>query len=521
MPLRRRAGRVNSLSKFLEDVYASPTYIAQFQNRSLCNFSSWLISVVVVEFDTSEGHKILLEYPPEALSESEKSRLTHISLPDSRSTTTLKPRGGKSRVLVGEPPNWLGFRFRRDSCLPLDRSSIAEQTFALGAAFFRSVGGDSYRRGARQESLVVLSPLPTRFFFSVVLPVTLYLGKLYFRYGFNVIYDLCACVAASWPPPSHWNLSQPIQVATRYVQSFTLFLNQASAKPEANSQNLPCSKCAVPRKPPKRVSCYFLQRRRRVSQLRLWLHHLVPWLCSCHPTSKNFFWTPQRIVAVWGLLSRNANFERRRLPHQLTAKEKKRTFFPHQLANGAAPSIPRSPSPNAEALLAQTRLSETTYGIPASQESYQHNALHDARLMAPTDNPLVKKNKRQSFSTTQTAFFAAYRKPRKRTLSLSVSQTVSGNGAALCSDHLSRNLLSPSCLPLCHFPSLSPIFSWSSTANLVTSLGPLTECVWVLWELLLSESPLLIIAGDSMRASSVGFNILRLISPLEYAADHR
>lgn len=551
----RRCGSIRqrcNVTQLLSDIYQSPEYVARLRAESSCHFSSWLSAVLVVEFDTSEGHRVSREYPPGTLTAAEKSRLTHISLPDSRSATTLKFRGGSSRVLVGESPNWLGFRFRRDSCLPLNRSSIAEQTFSLGAAFFRSVEDDTCRRGARQESVVILSPLPTHFFFPLILPVALYLGELYFSYGSSVIFDVCSSVAASWPALPQWEKpDQVLRLITRHADR-SLFLLCA-----AHRTDVGCAAWGTTASRSGRGRMSSFQKR---SAARRWYRsrdltasrcRLIPWLCS-HRFVAGFnasAWTPCNVVALWPLLQRHGMFsilpplQRKKTFKRLWPKFVRRRFNsapnpstrlrgdshvkistrrgvqcftqPHELENSyrkeadtcrpwVSSGVPwhrRAPTGHATFAIPNIGFDQRDM-LRSKFSKYSPSPCRDQCSSPSSCSPHRKAPTSTSppRSRSQDAFF---RRPCHAEWSrLPENGHLSG---ACFSERIRHRRLSESFV----------------SSNLIVALGPLLECIWSLWELALTEAPLLIIAGNSMRASAAVFNVLRLLYPLQYAADHR
>lgn len=240
---------------FVSQIYHSPIYLSRLKSKDLCSFSHWITTIVVVDFDLNEGHRLAEEYPPGVLSNDEKERLIRMSLPDSNSLSDAKlnlhvttskndaqtspqylsyqgtlqsNNNGYDRaeelhsenVVNGSIPqyvneklirnsdsiscystNWLSFRLRHDSCLSLYHSSISDQRFSIGIATFHSVVDTSYRRHTKQESVVVLTPLPISYFLPLLLPLGTFIANEYFKYGPSVIYDACASIG-SWPMPS-------------------------------------------------------------------------------------------------------------------------------------------------------------------------------------------------------------------------------------------------------------------------------------------------------------------------------
>lgn len=294
---------------FLSQIYHSPVYLSRLRSRDLCSFSHWITTVVVVDFDVNEGHRVGEEYPPNVLTHHEKERLVRVSLPDSNAmadsglkfqlmTKSSSPKVAdtkqrssspnyrfvssdgfaetpndacssrqdessqrpdqsflngpsedvKTPLLIQSSSNWLCIRLRHDSCLSLTHSSVSDQRFSIGAGIFRSVTDNNNRRRAKQESVVVLSPLPIPYFVPLLLPLAVFIANAYFVHGSSAIYDACASIGI-WPMPPIKPLPLVLDVYLS-MSSESLHLEIPTQTSLTNSPPLPSPKPKPARRSP-------------------------------------------------------------------------------------------------------------------------------------------------------------------------------------------------------------------------------------------------------------------------------
>lgn len=92
----------------------------------------WVKCFAVVRFDIDEGQKLESCYPPDALTDLEKQRISYLSLPDSNTG------------VLGDA--LYHFRVRADE-LPLVASCANDHEFLFGCTLFRQLRDPSNRRG--------------------------------------------------------------------------------------------------------------------------------------------------------------------------------------------------------------------------------------------------------------------------------------------------------------------------------------------------------------------------------------
>jgi len=100
----------------------------------------------VVEFDVDVGQTTRTVFPPGALTDTERTKVAYLSLPDSNTSVLYHD-------LV------YTFRIRRDT-LPLFNASALDHEYSFGTVLFRQQRDAGVRRGFVQRSVVAISDRP-------------------------------------------------------------------------------------------------------------------------------------------------------------------------------------------------------------------------------------------------------------------------------------------------------------------------------------------------------------------------
>jgi hypothetical protein len=457
-------------SDYLERIYMSPSYMAQLITPQ-SHFSSWFYSILVVEFDTTMGHHVTFEYPKGVVSQDEKKRFLHLCLPDSRSMN--RPEIFDSRNINSKKKNgWLGFRFKRGPNVCFKNTSSSSSSFVHGASFFQTEKNSAYDRGARQKCVVLLSFLPIKFFYPLLLPVVLYVGYFYLLLGRKIILEACTYIEATWPKCPQWN-----------EKAFTLQLRTSQTRPIFLF-------CAAHRSDEGTSSWSFMG-----VDFREWRGHFGRTMSEqqhCSSISlKNFLLrstplnlTPKCILHFWNIL--------RKTPwcHTDFFASYHKIFFSgltkrNRIRGAAMHNI------------------ETKYNTTSSSS--------------------VRKTKHVSKSLLllrKASCGKGHARNNKSLISLNKKQNMIVSYALLFQKKIGKCCLMKT---LIHYPikCFFNTFSWRSSTSLVLSLEILSHCIWDLWEIALTESPFLVISANPMTSCSIVLNLTRLISPLEYVADVR
>ncbi|XP_053992065.1 uncharacterized protein LOC128883565 isoform X2 [Hylaeus volcanicus] len=456
-------------SHYLENVYMSPSYMAQLVTPQ-SHFSSWFYSILVVEFDTTVGHHVTFEYPKGLVTADEQKRFLHLCLPDSRSmnrSDIFSSRNFTSKKKSG----WLGFRFKKAPNIGFKNTSSSSSSFVHGASFFQTEKNSSYDRGARQKCVVLLSFLPIKFFYPLLLPVVLYVGYFYLLLGKKIILEACTYIEATWPKCPSWN-----------ERSVTLVLRTSRTKPIVLF-------CATHRSDGGTSSWSFMgvDSRETFGHLRRIKHtqqkHLSISLKSFFIKLGPLKFTPKSILYFWNLMQK--------------------TPWCHTAFLGSYHKIFFSGLKKKKKLLRGTINNAEAEYLPI-YNSFSKKAKHVSKLRL-----LLKSSSGGEI----------YKRNNKSFVTLSKKQNIVVSYPVMFKNNIGKCCFMNT---LIHYPikCFFETFSWPST-SLVLSLENLSHSIWDLWEIALTESPFLVISANPMTSCSIVLNLIRLISPLEYVADVR
>lgn len=143
----------------------------------------WILCIAIVNFDIDTGPVVDQTYPPAVLDDALKENISFSSFPDASATEF------KQEIH--------SFRVRHTSGGVLE-TSLAQDGFMYGFAYFMQKRDSSVKRGYLQRSVVILThlPYPSLFTFAVSR-----LAPLYFEHGTTMLETACHNIAG-WPQPT-------------------------------------------------------------------------------------------------------------------------------------------------------------------------------------------------------------------------------------------------------------------------------------------------------------------------------
>jgi len=161
----------------------SPGPIFSWKKSDLERLHQWITCICLVDFDLNIGQTLKFAYPEGSLTDSEKTNIANLSLPDSHSNDE-----------VGDC--YFCFRFRTDQ--KANTLHGRRHPFLFGFACFRQKEDATIHRGYFQKSVVIITHLPHAKLFK---ECTATIGKSYFAYGTSILEAACRNMA-TWPSPS-------------------------------------------------------------------------------------------------------------------------------------------------------------------------------------------------------------------------------------------------------------------------------------------------------------------------------